>query len=179
MVDAVTDVTPLGRDQGLLESTAQQFRDERASSPSVTGAESLRPPGTTQVSFAYTSRTSALHFRRKRWSCTKASSPGNGLQVLDALPIGCREGPAYSRMGCCSAVASLACSGIRAGASAPLSASPASGRPAVPCRLAAWMMLRVPQQQARTEPRLKLKVQATSRWLGGCLWAGRRRKWTT
>ena len=61
--------------------------------------------------------------------------------VLDslekALPLGCRRGAEYSRMGCCKAVANPACLGIRAGASAPQSASPASGRVAVPCHLAA------------------------------------------
>ena len=62
VVDAVTDVTPLGRDQGLLESTAQQFTDKDTRSPSVAAAEALRPPGTMQVSFSYTSTFLALHF---------------------------------------------------------------------------------------------------------------------
>ena len=50
--DAMTDATPLGRDQGLLESTAQRFVDGEESSlgQSDSGEESARYPNSMQVS---------------------------------------------------------------------------------------------------------------------------------
>ena len=136
VVDAATDVTPLGRDQGLLESTAQQFIEQGAGSSSVGGAESLRHPGTKQVSFAYTSTSSPLHFWRKQ-SCANESSQALSFEHLMLVPLVCRARRECVVMGCCNAAASPAFMGIRAGASVPLSASLAVGRLAMPYHLAA------------------------------------------
>ena len=49
--DALTDTTPLGRDEGLLESTAQRFVDGEESSfrQPESGEESFRQPNSMQV----------------------------------------------------------------------------------------------------------------------------------
>jgi hypothetical protein len=49
--DAMADATPLGRDQGLLESTAQSYMDGEQSSSGASGLEEerVRQPSNTQV----------------------------------------------------------------------------------------------------------------------------------
>ena len=136
VVDAVADVTPLGRDQGLLESTAQQFIGQGADSSSVAGAESLRHPETKQVSFACTSTSSYLQLWRKH-SYVTSFCPGIVLWVSDALLLDYRERAECGGTGCCNAAATPAFMGSRAGASVPLSASLAVGRLAMPYHLAA------------------------------------------
>ena len=50
--DAMTDATPLGRDQGLLQSTAQSFVEGEQSSltESQSAEEAVRQPSSIQVS---------------------------------------------------------------------------------------------------------------------------------
>ena len=49
--DAMTDATPLGRDQGLLQSTAQSFVEgEESSLRESQSAEGVRQPSSIQVS---------------------------------------------------------------------------------------------------------------------------------
>ena len=85
--DAMTDATPLGRDQGLLESTAQSFVDGEESSlrQSETREESVRYPNSMQVS------SHATH----QDICALVAAFSRGRDVTEYVGLALKQGTAY------------------------------------------------------------------------------------